>query len=100
MSASATNIVSLVPRTLEQIRRIEQRSLQISKDRQSLADLSLHLRCLRRDLAVELSGFDASTAPVAECNLKLQADAFIEQVEALEAGMNKLIGAMAVHQPR
>jgi hypothetical protein len=35
-----------------------------------------------------------------ESSLKLRADAFIQQVEALEAGMNKRIGAMATHQPR
>jgi DNA-directed RNA polymerase subunit L len=100
VSDCATNIVNLVPRTLEQIALAKRRGLEISKDRESLTELSLHLRSLKRDLAVEFSVFDADDVSIAEWNLKLQADAFVKQIEALEAGMNKLIGAMAVHQPR
>ena len=100
MSTSATNVVRLLPRKLEQIERDKYRCREIDKDRQSLTDLSLHLRDIRRDLAAEVSVLDAADAIAAEARLKRQADALIEQVEALEAGMNKLIGALAAHQPR
>ena len=100
MSTSATNVVRLLPRKREQIERDKYRCREIDKDRQSLTDLSLHLRNIRRDLAAEVSVLDAADAIAAEARLKRQADALIEQVEALEAGMNKLIGALAAHQPR
>ena len=100
MSTSATNVVRLLPLKLEQIERDKYRCREIDKDRQSLTDLSLHLRDIRRDLAAEVSVLDAADAIAAEARLKRQADALIEQVEALEAGMNKLIGALAAHQPR
>ena len=100
MSVKTKNIVRLVPRQLEQIERDKYRCREIDKDRQSLTELSLHLRDIRRNLAAEVSVLDAADAIAAEARLKRQADALIEQVEALEAGMNKLIGALAAHQPR
>ncbi|MBB2964759.1 hypothetical protein [Methylobacterium sp. R2-1] len=95
MSGCAADIVNLVPLTLA-----NRRTLEMDKDRQSLTELSLHLRSLRRDLAVKFSRLDAAAASTAVCHLKLQGGAFIKGVEALEASMNKLIGAMATHQPR
>jgi hypothetical protein len=103
MSTSASNVVRLLPRKLDQIEqsaRDKYRCREIDKDRQSLKDLSLHLRSLRRDLTVEVGTLDAAGILAAEHELKLQANDLIEQVEALEAGINKLIGAFAAHQPR
>ena len=100
MNAYATNVVRLIPRQHEQIERSKYHSLEIDKDRQSLLNLSLYLRMLRQELAEEVAVFDCGGAMASERNVKLQTDALIEQVEALEAGMNKLIGAMTTHQPR
>ena len=100
MGISATNVVRLLPRKLEQIDRDKYHCREIDKDRQSLAELSLHLRVIRRDLAAEVNVLDAASIMAAERGLKRHAAAFIHQVEALEAGMNKLIGAFAAHQLR
>lgn len=100
MSAYATNVVRMIPRQLENIEVAKYQSLEINKDRQSLSDLSLYLRKLRRELAAEVAALDVAGAMAAEPNVKLQTKALIEQIEALEAGMNKLIGAMTTHQPR
>lgn len=100
MSAYATNVVRLIPRQIDQVERAKHHILEIDKDRQSLVDLSLYLRSLRRDLSAEIVVLDDAGATATERSLKLQTTALIEQVEALEAGMSKLIGAMAVHQPR
>lgn len=100
MSASSTNVVNLVPRTLEQVNLAKRRLAELTQDQQSLTELSLHLRGIKRELAVEVSVFDAAGSTAGERHLKLQANAFLEQIEALEAGMNKLIGAMAAYQPR
>lgn len=100
MSRCFTNIVNLVPSPSDQFRPAIRRDHEIDKDCHELVELSLRLRGLRRDLTAELSGSDAAAASMAEGGLKLRANAFIEQIEALEAGMNKLIGAMMTHQPR
>lgn len=100
MSACGTNVVKLVPRTLEQTNAVKQRIVQMSRDQQSLTELSRHLKDVRRDLAAEAHVLAAESLTPSQRNLKLHADAFIEQVEALEAGINKLIGAMATYQPR
>lgn len=100
MSTCGTNVVSLVPRTPEQINLIKRRMAEVSQDPQALIKLSLQLRIIRQDLVAEASIFDASSDMLAERNLTLRANTFIEQVEALEASMNKLVGAMTVHQTR
>ena len=100
MSAYATNVVRLIPRQAEQIERAKYHSFEINKDRQSLADLSSYLKMLRRHLSAEAAVLDGAGALASERNVKLQTNALIEQVEALEAAMNKLIGAMTTHQPR
>ena len=100
MSAYATNVVRLIPRQLDQVERAKYHSLEIDKDRQSLSDLSLYLRSLRRDLSAEIVVLDNAGVTATERSLKLQTAALIEQVEALEAGMSKLVAAMTTHQAR
>jgi hypothetical protein len=60
----------------------------------------LYLRSLRRDLVEETLVLDDASATATERSLKLQTAALIEQVEALEASMSKLIAAMTTHQAR
>jgi hypothetical protein len=100
MSAYATNVVRLIPRQIDQVERAKHHSLEIDKDRQSLADLSRYLRSLRQDLVEETLVLDDANATATERSLKLQTAALIEQVEALEASMSKLIAAMTTHQAR
>ena len=61
MSTCGTNVVSLVPRTPEQINLIKRRMAEVSQDPQALIKLSLQLRIIRQDLVAEASIFDASS---------------------------------------
>ena len=100
MSAYAKNVVRLISHQHEQVERSKYRRSEIGKDRQHLEELSVHLINLRRDLTVEVGALTLPGTAADKRTLKLEMVAFIEQVEALEAGMNKLIGALAAHQPR
>ena len=99
MHASHSNVVSLFPPAPEPMRLIEARRRGLEQDRQSLAELSGYLQTLRRELTMATEHFEAATRAGGTTPTSRPRD-FVQQVEALEASINRLIGAMTAHQPR
>ncbi|WP_132255515.1 hypothetical protein [Methylobacterium segetis] len=99
MHASHSNVVSLFLPAPEQTSLIEARRRGLEKDRHSLTELSGYLQALRRELMMATEHFEAATRAGGKTPASRPRD-FVQQVEALEASINRLIGAMTAHQPR
>lgn len=100
MSAGHSNVVPLFPTEFEQLSVVEMRCRGLEQDRQSLTELSLHLSKLKREFIEAARDFDVTSSKIGAADPQLRSGIFIRQVEALEARMNQLLGAMTTHQPR
>lgn len=100
MSRPTTNVVRPFPRRVEQIGLVERRRLGLTSDRRYLDELQLRLGALKQELAGATAAFNEALARVGRPDCTVRPQSFVEQIEALEAGMHRLAGAMTAHQPR
>lgn len=100
MAPQDTNVVRLLPLRHRGTGCSERRGLGVAQNLDAISQLSLHLRTLKRELTEASTDCRRACIAVDEPGLQHRLSTYLEQVEALEAGMHRLIDAMSTHQPR
>ncbi|MGU3540393.1 hypothetical protein [Methylobacterium sp. A54F] len=99
MSARASNVVHLFSGMPRGLPIAAQRPCDLASDRNALIELGQHLRSVKAALTTAAAEFDRAGEAATSIDPLFRCNSLFTQIEALQDGIQQLVGAMTTHQP-